>query len=391
MADGARTEVVMKKVYSDIRMVAKMMSAANTTTAKKCAAAAPALGRIMNWLAVADLQSAKEMWEFALSGGEFTPMEVVEGTVTAVAKLVPPARGGPAFCAAIVDAADQCVEVLVGELGFKVPTIPQSSLSGTRGKDRQEAESGADGEDEEPAADDLFEDEEEAADSRPQKKTKRDGKEPSPGDLAADEVLKRRVDAWLGARVGGYEPTKGAASEFALRERACAKLRRKIVADPLTGEMRTFAVPRLSKDQFLEQNFEMMEKIECDNERAQFRKYVSWIMTLTEKFSWADVYDFDAQVRDDFEQGRVKSWDPIPLAFKFQYSFTETLGDAGKKLTDEPGKGKGRHPKAPPKKKDGVCDFFQTARGCKKGAACGFIHSCRKCQGQGHGESACTK
>ncbi|KAK3238205.1 hypothetical protein CYMTET_51769 [Cymbomonas tetramitiformis] len=317
MADGARAEVLMKKAYSDIRMVAKMMSASMTAT-KRCAGAAPALDCVMQWVKAAKLQSAEEMLEFALSGGEFTPAEVDEGEIVTPATLVPPARGGPAFCSAIVEAADQCVEVLVGELGFKVPDIPQSSLSGTGGKDRREAESEAEGEDEEPAGEDLFEEEEEvAANARPPKKTKREGKEPSPADLAADEALKRRVDAWLGARVGGYEPAKGAASDFALRERPSAKLRRKVVADPLTGEMKTVTVPRLSKDQFLEQNFEMMEKIEDEKEGALFRKYVSWILTLTEKYSWADVYDFDAQVRDDFEQGRVTSWDPLPEAAPF--------------------------------------------------------------------------
>ncbi|KAK3243598.1 hypothetical protein CYMTET_46753 [Cymbomonas tetramitiformis] len=247
MANGARAEEVIKKAYSDIRMVAKMM-AANMTAVKRCAGAAPALDRVMRWVKAAKLQSAEEMLEFALSAGEFTPAGE-EGETVTLATLVPPARGGPAFCAAIVEAADQCVEVLVGELGFKVPEIPQSSLSGTRGKDRREAESEAEGE----------------------------------ADLAADEALKRRVDAWLGARIGGYEPAKGAVSDFALREPPSAKLRRKVVADPLTGEMKTVTVPRLSKDQFLEQNFEMMEKIESEKERALFRKYVSWIMTLTEK------------------------------------------------------------------------------------------------------------
>eukprot|EP00854_Cymbomonas_tetramitiformis_P034178 gene34178-biopygen18299 len=251
MANGARAEEVIKKAYSDIRMVAKMM-AANMTAVKRCAGAAPALDRVMRWVKAAKLQSAEEMLEFALSAGEFTPAGE-EGETVTLATLVPPARGGPAFCAAIVEAADQCVEVLVGELGFKVPEIPQSSLSGTRGKDRREAESEAEGEAEEGEA-------------------RREGTVAA--DLAADEALKRRVDAWLGARIGGYEPAKGAVSDFALREPPSAKLRRKVVADPLTGEMKTVTVPRLSKDQFLEQNFEMMEKIESEKERALFRKYL---------------------------------------------------------------------------------------------------------------------
>eukprot|EP00854_Cymbomonas_tetramitiformis_P034418 gene34418-biopygen29235 len=161
---------------------------------------------------------------------------------------------------------------------------------------------------------------------------------------------------------------------------------RKVVADPVKGEMKSVAVPRLSKDQFLEQNFEMVEKISDLKERALFRKYIGWILTLTEKFSWADVYDFDAQVRDDFAQGRVTSWDPVPLAFRFQYSFADSLGDAQKRLTDDRGgkKSNPRDSKTREKKRDGVCDFFQSARGCKKGKDCGFVHACRKCKSADH-------
>eukprot|EP00854_Cymbomonas_tetramitiformis_P034429 gene34429-biopygen29549 len=331
------------------------------------------------------------MWQFALSNGEFEPAVLAEDGLEVVtpAKLSPPGRGGPAFCEAVAEAADQCVEVLVNELGFVVPEIPQASLSGSRraGKDRRDAESEGEAGDEEDADADLFgEEEEDAGKSRKVKKAKQAEDEPSPADLAVDEALKRRVDAWLGARVSGYEPAKGENSEFALRERASVKLRRKVVADPVTGEMKSVAVPRLSKDQFLEQNFEMVEKISDLKERALFRKYIGWILTLTEKFSWADVYDFDAQVRDDFAQGRVTSWDPVPLAFRFQYSFADSLGDAQKRLTDDRGSKKSnpRDSKTREKKRDGVCDFFQSARGCKKGKDCGFVHACRKCKSADH-------
>ncbi|KAK3238586.1 hypothetical protein CYMTET_51414 [Cymbomonas tetramitiformis] len=301
------------------------------------------------------------MLEFALSGGEFEPADFGEdeddGMVT-LAKLVPPGRGGPAFCEAIMEAADQCVEVLVGELGFKVHEVPQASLSqGARGagKDRRDAESEGERDEEEQVEEDLFgEDEEDAEKSRKLKQMKCSDGEPSPEDLAADEALKWRVDAWLGARR--------------------TKLRKK-VADPVTGEMKSVAVPRLSKDQFLEQNFEMVEKIPDVKERALFRRYISWILTLTEKYSWADVYDFDAQVRDDFAQGRVTTWDPVPLASRFQYSFAESLGEVQKRLTDDRGgkKSHTRDSKARDKKRDGLCDFFQSARGCKKGKDCGFV------------------
>eukprot|EP00854_Cymbomonas_tetramitiformis_P034366 gene34366-biopygen27210 len=101
--------------------------------------------------------------------------------------------------------------------------------------------------------------------------------------------------------------------------------------------MKSVAVPRLSKDQFLEQNMEILEKLKEPKERTLFRKYIAWIPTLTESYGWSDVYDFHAQVRDDYEQGRLATWDPVPLAFKFQYSFAETLGDAQKHLTEERG------------------------------------------------------
>ncbi|KAK3250375.1 hypothetical protein CYMTET_40233 [Cymbomonas tetramitiformis] len=141
---------------------------------------------------------------------------------------------------------------------------------------------------------------------------------------------------------------------------------------------KSVAVPRLSKDQFLEQNFEMVEKISDLKERALFRKYISWILTLTEKFSWVDVYDFDAQVRNDFALGRVTTWDPVPFAFRFQYSFADSLGEAQKRRTDDRGgkKSNPRDSKTRDKKRDGVCDSFQTARGCKKGKDCGFVHAC---------------
>ncbi|KAK3284973.1 hypothetical protein CYMTET_7392, partial [Cymbomonas tetramitiformis] len=324
-------------------------------------AAAPALDRLLRWVKEAKLRGAEEMWQFALSNGEFEPAVLAEDGLEVVtpAKLSPPGRGGPAFCEAVAEAADQCVEVLVNELGFVVPEIPQASLSGSRraGKDRRDAESEGEAGDEEDADADLFgEEEEDAGKSRKVKKAKQAEDEPSPADLAVDEALKRRVDAWLGARVSGYEPAKGENSEFALRERASVKLRRKVVADPVTGEMKSVAVPRLSKDQFLEQNFEMVEKISDLKERALFRKYIGWILTLTEKFSWADVYDFDAQVRDDFAQGRVTSWDPVPLAFRFQYSFADSLGDAQKRLTDDRGSKKSnpRDSKTREKKRDGL-------------------------------------
>eukprot|EP00854_Cymbomonas_tetramitiformis_P000286 gene286-biopygen198 len=191
-------------------MVAKMMAAGVAAT-KRCNAAAPALDRVLRWVKEAKLQGAGEMWLYALSGGKFEPAVFsADGTeVVTPAKLVPPGRGGPAFCEAVTEAADQCVEVLVNELGFKVPEIPQASLSGSRGagKDRRDAESEGEADEEEQVEEDLFgEDEEDAEKPRKLKKAKRSDGEPSPDDLATDEALKRRVDAWLGARVGGYEP-----------------------------------------------------------------------------------------------------------------------------------------------------------------------------------------
>ncbi|KAK3280822.1 hypothetical protein CYMTET_11356 [Cymbomonas tetramitiformis] len=303
----------------------------------------------MRWVKAAKLLGAQEMLEFALSGGEFEPAEFSEdgdAEMVTPAKLVPPGRGGPAFCEVTMEAADQCVEVLVGELRFKVPEVPQASLSpGARGagKDRRDAESEDEPVEEASAEEDLFGEEEEiAAAPRKLKKAKRDDGEPSSDDLAVNEALKRRVDAWLGARVGGYEPAKGATSDLALREQASAKLRRKVVADSVTGELNSVAVPRLSRDQFIEQNFEMVEKIADLKERSLFRKYVGWILTLAEKYSWADMYDFDMQKRLTEDGGGNKNRNP-------------------------------RDPKGPQKRRDGLCDFFQSARGYKKGKDYGFL------------------
>eukprot|EP00854_Cymbomonas_tetramitiformis_P013700 gene13700-biopygen14088 len=93
----------------------------------------------------------------------------------------------------------------------------------------------------------------------------------------------------------------------------------------MPGEMKSVAPPRLTKDQFVEQNMEILENLDSEKKCAQFSKYISWIVSLTNRYSWVDVYDFDAQVRADYEDKRIVSWDPILLGFCFQHTFTGTL------------------------------------------------------------------
>ncbi|KAK3279044.1 hypothetical protein CYMTET_13053 [Cymbomonas tetramitiformis] len=199
------------------------------------------------------------------------------------------------------------------------------------------------------------------------------------------------MDAYLASIIPGYAPAaeKGGLSVFRLRERPSAKLRKTVVADPATGEMKSVSIPRLTKDQFLEQNMEMLEMLETKKERAQFRQYVAWIMKLADRHSWTEVYDFDAQVRSDIEDGRLDSWDPIRLGHRFQYEYVPAQREA-QSLLEERTRDKG-HKGVEKGKKDGICDFFQKKEGCKKGKDCGFIHVCRGCKSPEHGQASCEK
>ncbi|KAK3256964.1 hypothetical protein CYMTET_33923 [Cymbomonas tetramitiformis] len=386
-------------VYTDLRAVTRMLVMANNAE-KKCDAVAPALDRCIRFFEEAELESAVETLNFGLASGVFTPAVLNgQGKVTEKATLKPPARDRPAFIAALGEAAEQCVEVLVTRLKFKLPEVPQQSASGLRSGDKRTREDESENEEEEEADATVFEEGEEVATEERTKRGKK-GAGISPDDLARDEDLKRRMDAYLMQKVAGYAPAtgKGDSSFLALREAPCAKLRKQIVADPVSGEMRSVSVPRLTKAQFLAQNMKMVEKIEPESEREHFLNYVSWIVSLDNRYAWSDLYDFDTQVRADMIEGRIASWDPIQLGFRFQYQFLETLGEAGKRLLDDKSsRGKGvrdtrdKGGKGKADRKDAVCDFFQLARGCKKGKDCGFIHACRKCKSAAHGASECEK
>eukprot|EP00854_Cymbomonas_tetramitiformis_P005765 gene5764-biopygen5785 len=247
---------------------------------KKCDAVAPALDRCVHFFEAADLQSAVEMLNFGLALGGFTPaVRDGRGKVTEKAILKPPARERPAFVAALVEAAEQCMEVLVTRLKFKLPEVPQQSAPEYRTSDKRAREDNDENEEEEQADDAVFEEVEEIATVPPVNKKGKGSAGVSPDDLAWDEELKRRMDAFLMQKVPGYVPAtgKGDASYLALREMPCAKLRKHIVADPISGEMKSVAVPRLPKDQFLAQNMKMVERFEDETEREHFLNYISWI------------------------------------------------------------------------------------------------------------------
>eukprot|EP00854_Cymbomonas_tetramitiformis_P001631 gene1631-biopygen1496 len=284
----------MKSAYSDLRLVTRILAMGHGVE-KKCDGMAPGLDRCLRFFEAADLQSAVEMLTFGLLPGGFTPaVRNGRGKVTEKAIVKPPATEQTAFVAALVEAAEQCVEVLVGELGFKLPEVPQQSASEYRTSDKRAREDDDENEEEEQADAGLFEGAEEVATGpKPANKKGKGGAGISPDDLARDE-LKRQMDAFLMQKVPGYAPATG-----------------------------------------------------------------------------KDLYDFDTQVRDDFIAGRLKSWDPIQLGFRFQYSFPETLGEASRRLLDDKGsrgaKGTRDHrdkgAKGKTDRKDGVCDFFQLARG----------------------------
>jgi len=403
--NGARSEVALAAAYMDLRSVMKIL-ASGVAAERKCKNAAAAVDRLVRWVKDAGLQTAVEMLEISLQEGVFEPAERNEnGEVTTTAVLKPHARRGAAFCQGLSDAAEQCVETMVVQLGFKVPELPAQSGASQRGSEKRDREDNDENEEEEAVQEELFEDQEDAVGPRPASKKGKGDAGVTPENLERDEELKRRMDAFLMSRVPGYAPAagKGNSSEFALREPPCAKMRKQIVADPVSGEMKSVSVPRLPKAQFLAQNMKMVEKFSDEKEREHFLNYISWIVSLDSRYAWSDLYDFDTQVREDWIAGRLKSWDPIQLGFRFQYSFLETLGESGRRLLDDKGarggkggrddrdKGRDNRDKGGKGKKDLVCDFFQLARGCKKGKDCGFIHSCRNCKSAAHGASTCDK
>ncbi|KAK3268514.1 hypothetical protein CYMTET_22989 [Cymbomonas tetramitiformis] len=97
------------------------------------------------------------MLEYGLALGGFTP------AVTEKAILKPPGRESTAFVAALVEAAEQCVEVLVTLLKFKLSEVPQQSASEYRTSDKRAREDNDENEEEEQADDAVFEEGEEVA------------------------------------------------------------------------------------------------------------------------------------------------------------------------------------------------------------------------------------
>ncbi|KAK3266794.1 hypothetical protein CYMTET_24609 [Cymbomonas tetramitiformis] len=325
-ATNARSEEEVKSVYGDLRLVARMLAMGNGVD-KKCDAVAPALDWCVRFFEAADLQSAVEMLNSGLALGGSTPAERDgQGKVTEKAMLKPPARERPNFVAALIEAAEQCVEVLVCQLAFKVPEVPQQSASENRTSDkpaREDDDDNEENEEEAPGGEFFAETEEEAIAPKLKNKKGKFAAGVAPDGLAKDAELKRRMDAYLASVIPGHAPAaeKGGLSVLRLRERPSAKLRKTVVADPATGEMKSVSIPHLTKDQFLEQNMEMLEILGTKEERAQFRQYVAWIMKLADRHNWTEVYDFDAQVRSDIEDGRLDSWDPIRLGHRFQYEY----------------------------------------------------------------------
>ncbi|KAK3248664.1 hypothetical protein CYMTET_41876 [Cymbomonas tetramitiformis] len=369
-------------MFTDLRAVTRMLAMANSVD-KKCDTVAPALDRCIRFFDAAELESAVEVLNFGLASGVFTPaVQDGRGKVTEKAILKPPARDRPAFVVALVEAAEQCVEVLVTRLKFKLPEVPQQSASENRTSDkpaREDDDDNEENEEEAPGEEFSAETEEETVAPKLKNKKGKFAAGVAPDGLAKDAELKRRMDAYLASVIPGYAPAaeKGGLSVFRLRERPSAKLRKTVVADPATGEMKSVSISRLTKDQFLEQNMEMLEILETKEERAQFRH------------SWTEVYDFDAQVRSDIEDGRLNSWDPIRLGHRFQYEYVPAQREA-QSLLEERNRDKG-HKGAEKGKKDGICDFFQKKEGCKKGKDCGFIHVCRGCKSPEHGHASCVK
>ncbi|KAK3275929.1 hypothetical protein CYMTET_15972, partial [Cymbomonas tetramitiformis] len=115
--------------------------------------------------AYTDLRAVTRMLtlNFGLASGVFTPaVRDGQGKVTEKAILKPPARDRPAFIAALGEAAEQCVEVLVTRLKFKLPEVPQQSASGLRSGDKRTREDERENEEEEEADATVFEEGEEA-------------------------------------------------------------------------------------------------------------------------------------------------------------------------------------------------------------------------------------
>ncbi|KAK3244479.1 hypothetical protein CYMTET_45906 [Cymbomonas tetramitiformis] len=352
-AGGARSAANLRSCYSDLRVGLRMLGRTGPCTGER-KSVAPALDRVINWANAAKANRIVELLKDGMIDGVFSASSMVKRT----------ARG--------------------------------------RGEKRSREEKDGDDEKEKNAQreEDLMEEDEEVnesifgeADEDQPKKKQAGGHAGAQGcsrrssQQTEHERTKARMDNFLKHALPGYKASaeKGDASLFSLRERAKSKSRRMVVPDPVTGELRSVSVPRMTKDEFLAQSMEMMDGMEV-SVHFEYRKYVQWVMKLTERYAWADVYDFDAEVREDYAAGRVKSWCPNELGHRFQYQFVPMLGSGGEGSHQKSGKKSERDEKK--KGTTGICEFFQKKDGCKKGKDCGWIHICKGCKSSDHGRWA---
>ena len=124
-----------------------------------------------------------------------------------------------------------------------------------------------------------------------------------------------------------------------------------------------------------------------NNKERQF--YISHYHNMSRmipKYNFAQVLEFDTQIRAEMADGLRTSWDPVPIMQEW-YNRNGMWSEASASTNDVTKK---KQEKA---KKERTCNDYNSARGCSRpttGAGkCRYAHKCSKCGGS-HSRTSCT-
>ncbi|KAK3232683.1 hypothetical protein CYMTET_56984 [Cymbomonas tetramitiformis] len=190
-------------------------------------------------------------------------------------------------------------------------------------------------------------------------------------------------------------------AQFEMKERAKSKVRKHMVEGP-DGAIITQVVPRLSRSDWVDQAWEQYDGICSDEDRNTHKEYVTWILSLDERFAWVDVYDFDTEVREHAREGNLTSLKPSELLYRldmkaFKEKEAPFVGGRGadawnrwpKNPRTDSRKG-GKHGKDRKGQRVKYCDFFSAeGKQCTR-RVCNFAHACSKCDGK-HAAHECPQ
>ena len=181
-------------------------------------------------------------------------------------------------------------------------------------------------------------------------------------------------------------------AQFEMKERAKSKVRKQMVEGP-DGTIITQVVPRLTRSDWLDQAWEQYDGIGSDEDKGTYKEYVTWILSLDERYAWGDVYDFDTEVREHMKEGKLTSWKPSELLYRldmkaFKEKDTPFVGGRGAEPWNRwpkdkrpDGKG-GKHGKGGKGQRVKYCDFYNAeGKQCTR-RVCNFAHACSKCDGK---------